>query len=482
VGAFPFLGGSFNTRSPSFDAARSINCYIEPSESGTSRSPSMLLGTPGLALWLNLAGGAIRGAIVISPGQALVVAGANLYSLTSSAAPTFIGSISTNLDLVSMAFNGLMVMLVDGPTGYFIDPFALTFTSITDPAYLGGTKVDFADGYFVWNDPNTGKFQITRLYSDDMDALDFATAEGSPDNIVSLIVDHRELWLLGSNSTEVWIDVGDPDFPFQRIQGAFLEIGCVAAQSVAKADNSIFWLSTDARGFGTVQRAVGYAPQRVSNHAVEFAIAQYQRGGDISDAQAYTYSQEGHLFYVLSFPSANGGIGATWVLDISNGLWHERAWRNPSTAALGRHRSNCQMNFAGLTIVGDWETGNLYSMDLDTFTDNGDPLPLIRICPHIAANGNYVFFNELELFMQTGIGLPSGQGADPQAILSWSDDGGYTWSNEVPRSIGKIGERRARVRWLRLGRSRDRIFKVEITDPVRRVFTGCNLTTQAGRS
>jgi hypothetical protein len=312
------------------------------------------------------------------------------------------------------------------------------------------------------------------LFGTEIDGLDFATAEGAPDPVVSVIVDHREVWLLGSTSTEVWFDDGNIDFPFARIQGAFLEIGCAATHSVAKADNTIFWLATDDRGFGTVQRAAGYTPQRVSNHAVEFAIASY---ATISDAVAYTYSQEGHTFYVLTFPTA----AATWVLDISTGLWHERAYHNVDGTS-GRHRSNCQMNFAGETLVGDWENGNIYAMSLDVFTDNGNPIKRTRIAPHITNDDKLQFFHALQIDMQSGTGLTTGQGNDPQAMLSWSDDGGASWSSEHWASFGKIGQRTARAKWRRLGRSRDRAFKVSISDPVRVVMIGASISATAGQS
>jgi len=472
---FPFLGGSFNGRSPSFDGQRSINCYLEPSESGTSRSAAVLYGTPGLAPWLSLDGGRVRGCLRFSENVAIVVAGTKVWKVERSKVATEIGTVADVGPVVSMASNGTTVMMVDGPGGYFIDPAEGTIAAVASENFFGADRVDFIDGYFIFNRPDTGQFQITGLYSTDIEGLDFATAEGGPDNIVSLIADHRELWLFGEDTTEVWYNVGDVDFPFQRIQGAFLEVGCIATASVAKADNSIFWLASDDRGFGTVQRAAGYSPQRVSNHAFEFAVAQYMKAGTVADAVAYTYSQEGHTFYVISFPTAN----ATWCLDVSTGLWHERLYRDPVTAQLERHRSNCQMNFAGLTIVGDYETGNLYALDLDTFTDNGVPLPLIRIAPHITNDTKRVLFHALELTMQTGVGLTEGQGADPQAMLQFSDDGGYAWSNELWTTIGRIGERNSRVRWLRLGQSRDRVFKVTITDPIRRVITSASLDTTA---
>lgn len=470
---FPFVGSSYAGRSPSFDAQRTLNMYLERSESKTSRTPAMLVGTPGLLLWGNAGSGGVRGAIAFNDAIAIWVIGSEVYRANTSATLTLIGTGIAGTGAVSMASNGIVIMMVTGPTGYIIDPVGGTTTQITDADFTGADAVDFCDGYFVFNKYGTGQFQITQLYGTDIDSLDFATAEGSPDNIVSLIVDHREVWLLGRVSTEVWINSGELDFPFARISVAFLESGCAATHSVAKMDNSIYWLANDERGFGTVQRAAGYTPQRVSNDAVDYAISNYSR---IDDAVAYTYTQEGHSFYVLSFPTGN----ATWVLDAASGDWHERAYRDPTTGLLSRHRSNCQINFAGETLVGDWETGNIYKMRTDVYTDNGAAIRSERVCPHIAGDGKLAFHHALEVFMQPGVGLVDG--SDPQAMLQWSDDGGYTWSNEHWVSVGKIGEYRTRARWRRLGRSRDRVYKWAMTDPVKRIITGANLNVTAGAS
>ena len=217
---------------------------------------------------------------------------------------------------------------------------------------------------------NSQKIWITSLLDGlSVDPLDFASAEGSPDGVVGIIADHRELWVFGTDSVEVWYDAGLSDFPLQRIQGAFNEIGCVAPYSVAKLDNGIFWLGGDARGQGIVYRANGYTGVRVSTHAVEWQIQQY---GDISDAIAFTYQQDGHAFYVLVFPDQN----TTWVYDASTQAWHERAGLDNGTFT--RHRGNCQAFFNNLTVIGDFETGAIYSLDLDTYADNELPQKWLR--------------------------------------------------------------------------------------------------------
>lgn len=472
---FPFVGPSYSARVKNLDAQQCINLYPEMG-GPTSKNVAALIGTPGLQLWLTLAGGGIRGTLRATQALSVVVAGPNVYTVTSAGVATLRGTVTPGTTPVSMASNGNVVMIVTGPSGYALNLATYALTQIISTAFQGADRVDFVDGYFVFNKPGTGQFQITQLYSTDIDDLDFATAEGAPDLLVSLIVDHREVWLFGETSTEVYFNSGNADFPFERIQGAFIEQGCAAKYSVAKMDNRVFWLSADDRGKGMVMSAAGYQPQRISDHALEYAIGQMSA---ITDAVAYTYQQEGHSFYVLSFPAAN----QTWVFDASTNQWHQRAYRDPTTAALQRHRSNCQMAFIGENIVGDWENGNLYKMKLDYYTDNGAAIPRIRACPHLSdPDYRYQIHDELRVDMRTGVGLTSGQGSDPKAMLQWSDDGGYTWSNELWASIGKIGEYQARVNWRRLGRSRDRVYKITVTDPVPVAFVGATTRIRVGTS
>jgi len=278
--------------------------------------------------------------------------------------------------------------------------------------------------------------------------------------------------VFGTDSVEVWYDSGAADFPLQRIQGAFNEIGCVSAFSIAKLDNGLFWLGTDARGQGIVYRANGYTGVRVSTHAIEYAIAQ---NGNISDAIAYTYQQEGHAFYVLTFPSGN----ATWVYDVSTQVWHERAGFD--NGEFMRHRSNCQCNFGGNILVGDFENGNIYRFDLDVYADNGGIQKWLRSWRALPTGQNNLkrtAHHSLQLDCETGVGLNDGQGSDPQVMLRWSDDGGHTWSNEHWSPIGKIGAYGHRTFWRRLGMTlklRDRVYEISGTDPNKIAIMGAEL-------
>jgi hypothetical protein len=495
---FPMVAGSYQSRSPRFDCQRTVNLYPEMTGSGNSKSIAMLIGTPGTKTWNSIIGPTglpLRGMIRFTENYAVIVRGGNVYRIDSLGTEVLIGTIPLTQSPVSMASNGQTIMMVTGPNGYFINPVAGTMTQIFDPSFVGADVVWFLNGRFVWNRPGTQIYQWSALYSTTIDPLAFASAEGSPDLLVSLIASNKELVLLGETSTEFAVNSGDPDSAFESIQGAFIEQGCAAKYSVAKMTDgpgtgTIIWLSRNEQGQGIFVRLVGYQPQRISNHALEYQLAQYER---IDDAVAYTYQQEGHSFYMVSFPAAN----KTLCYDTSTELWHERAWRNPADGSMNRHRSWNHMNFAGKTLVGDWDTGTIWELDLNTYADRAifpygsyqETMPSIRQCPHLSAGDAWQLFHELWIDMETGVGLPydisvngtSQSGKDPSLILEWSDDGGYSFPYSREIKIGKIGERKLRAVARRLGKSKDRVFRVTITDPVRRVFinAGCRTTVAA---
>jgi hypothetical protein len=466
----PILGSTYVARSVNAADARMVNLFPEIVPEG-GKEPAFLMRAPGLRLLTTVGFGPIRG-LWSYGGYGYAVSGNSLYKIDSSYTSTLIGTIA-GTGPVSMADNGTQLFVAANGPSYIYNATTNAFQQITDPDFPGAVTVGFLDGYFVFNEPNSQKVWVTSLLDGlSVDPLDFASAEGSPDGLVSLIVDHREAWLFGTNSVEVWYDAGNVAFPLQRIQGAFNEIGCVAPYSVAKLDNSLFWLGADARGRGIVYRANGYTGVRVSTHAIEWQIQQY---GNLSDAIGYTYQQDGHSFYVLIFPTAN----TTWVYDAATQAWHERAgWSNGSFT---RHRSNCQMAFNSEVIVGDFENGNIYAFDLDDYSDNGQIQKWLRSWRALPTGQNNLkrtAHHSLQLDVESGVGLNVGQGSDPEVMLRWSDDGGHTWSNYHTAKIGKIGEYYRRVFWRRLGMTlklRDRVYELSMTDPVKTAIMGAEL-------
>lgn len=468
----PILGTSYVARSVNAADNRMVNLFPEVIPEG-GKTTGFLNRCPGLVLKFTGGAGPIRGMWQYG-GYGYVVSGSSLYKVDTLWAVTLIFTGIAGTGPVSMSDNGTQLFIATNPKGYIYNSSTLAFGEITDPDFPGAVTVSYLDGYFVFNEPNTQKVWITSLLDGTtIDPLDFASAEGSPDNLVAVIVDHREVWLFGTNSVEVWYNAGGADFPLARIQGAANEIGCDAPYSVAKLDNSVFWLGADARGHGIVYKAQGYTGVRVSTHAVEYAIQNYST---ITDAVAYTYQQEGHAFYVLVFPTAQ----ATWVFDASTGGWHERAgWSNGSFV---RHRSNCFMSFNSMLLVGDYENGNVYALDLDVYADHDQPQKYIRSWRALPPNQNNLkrtTQHSLQIDCESGVGLDGiAQGTDPQMMLRWSDDGGHKWSNYHTRPMGKIGETGRRVIWRRLGMTtalRDRVYEVSGTDPTKVVIMGAEL-------
>lgn len=470
----PFVGASYRERSSNLDAQACINLFPVLGESGTAKAVRALYGTPGTRLLASAPGGAIRGMHnPTSGGSAIVVAGSTVYRMAPDFTLTEIGVVDSSTARVKIDDNGLQAVIVTGENGFVVDLDANTVKVITDEAFYGASNVDFLDTYAIFNRPGTNQFYISGANEITFDPLDFASAESNYEPLVRHIVDHDELMLFKQTVTEIWRTTSNPDFPFARDKNASIEQGCAAPDSVASMDNSVFWLGNNTEGGGIVWRMNGYTPARVSTDAIEFAIASYPT---IADAEAYTYQQEGHTFYMLTFPSGN----ATWCYDAATQLWHQRAYLDPATGKLGRHRSNCHMYFAGLHIVGDYANGNLYALDLDYYSDNGDPLPAIRAASHLA-NGDYkwIIHNRLQIDIEPGVGLNGGHGAAPVALLDWSDNGGKTWSNQHQADMGEMGEYGHRLRWDRLGRARTRAYRLTITDPVKRVILGASLNPES---
>jgi hypothetical protein len=535
----PILGSSYVARSINAADNRMVNLFPEVIPEG-GKEPAFLNRAPGLAFLQTVGVGPIRGlwAHQTNGTDFFVVSGTEVYKLTSTTAtPVKLGDVS-GTGPVSIADNGTQLFFACNGPSYIYNEVTNVFQQITDIDFPGAKTVGYLDGYFVFTEPNSQRIWVTSLLEGtQIDPLDFASAEGSPDGLVAVNVNNREAWLFGTDSVEVWYDAGLADFPLTRIQGAFSEVGCVASYSVAKLDNSLFWLGTDARGQGIIYRTVGYNAQRVSTHAIEYAIAQY---ADISTAVAYTYQQEGHAFYVLSFAEA------TWVFDVATTAWHERA--GFEAGEFTRHRANTQCNFGGTTIVGDYENGNIYALDLDTYADNGEIQKWLRSWRAIPPGQNNLkrtAHHALQLDCETGVGLnlypaydsenidteaglnlvaeyvqtylvtqlgdtltteagdnfeplgqyelsdidisgyelvtigyPAAPGYDPQVMLRWSDDGGHTWSNEHWSPMGNIGAYGHRTFWRRLGMTlklRDRVYEVSGTDPVKIAIMGAEL-------
>jgi hypothetical protein len=469
---FPIVGQAYVARSLNESAERSVNCYPEMGQDGQL---SALYGTPGTELIADLGVDPIRG-MIVAKDTIWAVIGNQVYSISTDNAAHPIGIIGSRLGFVSLAANTNQVIIIDGLSGYIIDLIGLTLSEISDPDFPNGVShATYLDGYFIVAGDGTGKFYINESPNDGLNwnGTEFATAEGSPDATVTIMANHRELWILGTESVEVWLNTGNASFPFERSTNVFIEHGIAAQWSVEQLDNTLFWLGSDSRGDRIVYRANGYVPERISTHAIEFELDKYETVGD---AYAFSYQQEGHYFYVITFPSGD----ATWVYDVSTGGWHQRAWLNPIYGTLHAWKPALHAFRKEEHIVGDRTTGKLFRLNLDAYTDNGDPIKRIRSTSDINDRQLLQFFSMFQVQMETGLGNYACP--DPKMVLRYSNDAGHTWSYENSTSVGKVGMYSGRAIWWRLGFGRNRVWEISMTDPVKFAVLGAVLEGQVGTS
>lgn len=411
---------------------------------------------------------------------------------------------------------GTYTLSVASTVAVGVTMYGLNFSVLpsTDGAFSGANTVDIVDNYFVYNNPTTQQWGASDLLSPISPQTSYSLKDGAPDKLVSLIVDHREVYLMGEISSEVWTDVGAVPFPFQRIPGTSTQHGIAAPFSISRLGNSFAYVSRNNRGQAQIMQMQGYIPQRISTHAVENTLAnQY-----VGDAISWTYQLEGHEVFVVTFPS----LQLTWAYDIATQMWHKWLYTTDSNT-YQRHRGNCCAVFQGLVMVGDYENGKIYELDKTNYTDDGQNIRRLRRAPHLVTEFQRQYFDELQIQFQPGVGTTGISGVsqvvstnttylgdtytiasggtlliepdhiyilatqtpvryttttNPQAMLRWSNDGGSTWSNEHWTSVGQLGKYKNRAIWRRLGTARDRIFEVSVTDPVNFVIVSANLKLQ----
>jgi hypothetical protein len=379
-----------------------------------------------------------------------------LWRVDSSGGASELGTITTSASgPVWMRNNPTQLCIVDGVSGYIYPPTTGKFAQITDTAFPGASAMDYQDGYGLFVTPTSRQVVFSSINDfSTFDGGDFFSKEGKTDNILTIICDHREPWLLGYESTEVFNNQGGSgtDYTFARTSGGLLEFGCGAAKGAANFDNTLVWLSDK----GQLLRAQGYNVSIVSTDKFGREISGYSQ---FSDAIAFRYIDLEHEFYQITFPSAD----TTWVLDAKTKMFHKKqSWI--SGGGFGRHRANCYAFHDNTHYVGDYENGTVYTMSVDHFDDDGEEIQ--RVVHSINFHGGLkpIKWPSIQIEFTPGVGLISG--LDPQAMLQYSSDGGKTWSSELWRSIGLIGDYKARAVWNRMGQDIQRMYKLTVSDPV----------------
>lgn len=465
-------GGAYSATSLIANAQRCVNLYVEQNRQDAP-FPTTHYPMPGLqVIGTTPNGGVVRCIYRDTHNNVWVVSGTAVYLVTYNyiGGLTFslIGSMNTIRGPVSMRDNGTVIVICDGTNdGFTIDISSKAFAPLYDPAFYGSQYIDIIDGFmlFVW--PGNGEMYITGENAITFDATDFTAKTGYPDQLQMAVAVQHQIWLLGQDTTEVWQNVGGSTFPFQRIPGVFIQHGIAANYSIAHNDNFLFWIGRDPQG-QTVAYLGGpnYQATRVSNSAVE---NEWQNYDSIADAQSYCFQLRGHVFFVVTFPSAD----STWVYDMATGEWLEWLWRDPQ-GVLHRHRSNCYCEAFGLNLVGDWENGTIYALNQNIFTDADQPIYHERSFPHIieGEDNARMTFQRFVAAVEVGQGFEDGTGEAPILNMQYSDDGGNSWSQTRQMPMGAEGQYRTNCQFWRNGMGRDRVWRVFWTASCKTALNG----------
>jgi len=445
----------FQGRSKEATGQNVINMYVEENPQG-SKYPFSLYGCAGLTEWLTLP---INGVVhnMHKMGSSLyVVCNSNVYHISVDKTITLLGTIN-NVGRVSIADNGTQVIIITQSSGYIIESNVLT--QITDADFPLASVAEYFINYFVVTVQNTGRFNWSAALNGlSWNALDYITAEKKSDNLVGIINYNDAIWLFGESSIEIYVSSGQADAPFVYYQGSANSTrGCAAKFSIYAIANQLFWLGDDR----IVYTNNGYQPLRVSNHAIEKEIMDM---AVVSDAISMSYTQDGHKFYILTFPSEN----KTYSYDILTKMWSKR-----SSFTINRWRANDICDFAGYQLVGDFENGKIYYINPLSYTEDEEVLERIIYTTPLYEQNVRLIYHSIWLDVDSGVGLTTGQGSDPQVMMQFSDDGGYTWSNENWRSAGNIGNYNKQLVWRRMGMARNRLIRFTMTDPVPFRVLGC---------
>lgn len=456
------MGGAYAARSPLASAERCVNLYPEQNPQN-SPWPVMHYQTPGQTLQFTTPnGGPIRCIYRDGHDNTYVVSGQNVYAASfnglSSWSLSLLGQMNTLNGPVRATDNGASIVFCDGTTdGFTLNIAAQTWAQINQPGWYGSQSAATMDGFMIFGWPGNGQMYTTLANSTTFDPTYFAAKNGAQDLLQAIAVVHREIWMIGTDTTEVWMDAGGSTFPFARIPGVFIQQGVAAVWSVATANESVFWLGKGKQGKAMAYMGMNYQAVPIATPAL---VNEWQTYGTISDATGFTYQIGSHVFYVLTFPSAD----KTWVYDVLTQQWHEWNWMD-AQGVLHRTRANTYCQAYGLHLVGDWQNGNVYSLDVNNYTDNGLPIFRARSFPHIIDDElNFEqFFHELTVAVDVGNG-PAGTQVNPPAApvlnLRYSNNGGRSWGQNIERTVGLLGEYNRNVQWQRLGMGRDRVWEV----------------------
>lgn len=471
----PFVGGAYTGKRKSLNGQRCVNCFpVVDKQDG--KSVLSLDGIPGNVEYLDLGTASEVRGLWTANDSLYAVSDGHLYEINTTPAATDEGAVGAGTGPVGFANDATYMFIADPAAGTsYLYTFATDALVASDLAATPTGQVGFLDTYilvaqadseiFWWcdvGDPSTWT------------GTNYSSADAKADELVTIFILDRQIWMFGVDGIEVWYNDGST--PFSRIPGSFMATGCGAADSVASYVDTVFWLSGGRQGQRQVLVAdQNYQPQPISTSQIDYQLSTYST---VSDAIGVCYEQEGHPFYVITFPTE----GKTWAYDISTGYWHERERWIDATSTAWRWRANCYAYFDGKHLIGDYDNGKIYELDMTDYQDDCETLRWIRETQYAHNKRLKVRMDALDLDFNFGeTVLAVGDGSDPVVSLQISVNGGQNYGNSRLRSLGKIGEfgnDAMRARWRRLGSRRTRTFRATITDPIPRSLIAAHADIQ----
>lgn len=468
----PLIGDSYKLQSLNINAQTCIN--LMPFQGGPgAKTPTIAYLRHGLTLFSDDDDleHVVRGLATFNKVLYGVVDD-TFYEFDGTGSRTERGKLLTSTGRVTLLNNGFQIgVFEDARTGYrngyTYDLTTHVFERITSASFYGVIYPAYQNGYGVYPVPDSIKFYISEPFEfNAINALDFVKVQGNSEYLIAVISTHQELWFFKERTISIWYETGEELFPFEPRQTLTLQYGCPAPFSIVRMDNSsLFWLGLNDQSQGVVVRVNGYTPQVISSEAVNFAINQYDV---IEDAFAFSYEEDGHLFYVLTFPTED----RTWVYDVLTDAWHERRTTldNQFPYILptreGRWRPNCYALFNDKHIVGDFESGKLFYIDSDNFTDNGINIRWERAAYHISQDQRFLTYNNMEIIYEGGTADATGAGQNPLLGVQFSKNLGHTFLPQIIYSMGVQGDFNKRILIPACGIAKDMVVRLQGDSPV----------------
>ena len=461
---------SYESRSRPASVERLINCYVQPLPQESS-FPYIVTGTVGAKVWKDLD--------LVDPiygfnqmgSDLYVVSGLTVLKIDSNKNITTLGIMADLPNRVMMTNNGTHVGILTEAGNLFLAD-ATTLVQVTDVDYQLAESVTNLNLYFIFAKQNSFQFFLSDLNdATSYGATQVSSVENNSKPLTAMLSNNLEVWAFKEDVINVFNNDGNHIFPFSKSLGISIQTGCVSKHTIKLHKGSFYFLGSDR----VIYRSVGYEVQPISTVPISEKLQTYT---SVSNAFAFNYVHDGNEFYAITFPDSDQN--QTFEYNITTGLWHERQSRKNGITS--RWNANAHIFFAGRNLIGDKDSGIIYELDSNNFTENGETILRNIISTTLFNNFSKTSVSRFTLWMDTGVGLSINQGLDPQIMLKTSLDGGNTFGNNMMQPLGKIGEYKKEVYWTNLGNSRSIIFDISLSDPVKFNIIGAFINLEIGRS